>query len=163
MYLMYLEFEKYLREVKPTLGNCKRDESLNVEILPSTYSTEEDYRVKHELHTEIFKPNYDVDSHLKNLVLSIESETGIGFVINVDNNPVGSVDVEIVNDFIYILNLGLIDNYRGKGLSKILLTSCIDFVIEKHSEKFKGIFLLVKKDNFIAKNLYESIGFEVKI
>jgi ribosomal protein S18 acetylase RimI-like enzyme len=46
--------------------------------------------------------------------------------------------------------------YRGKGISKILMNKLIHEVKAKNTKK---VYLIVEKDNFIAKNLYNKIGF----
>ena len=162
MILMYLDFKKYLNEIKPNLKDCLDCGSLNISIEPSIHLTEEWLNTKQSLHKEIFKSDYMVGCHIHNLIMAIESKDAMGFIVRVDGKAVGTIDVEEVNNVVYLLNLGLIDEYRGKGISKVLLTSCIEYVIKDHLNSYEGLYLTVNKDNVLARNLYESVGFVPK-
>lgn len=162
MILMYLDFKKYLEEIKPSLKDCLNCGGLAISIEPSLHLTEEWLNTKESLHNEIFESNYIVGCHIHNLIMAIESDDAIGFIIKVDGKAIGTVDIEEVNNVVYLLNLGLVDEYRGKGLSKILLTSCIEYVINSHLNNYEGIYLTVNKDNVLATNLYKSVGFVPK-
>lgn len=56
----------------------------------------------------------------------------------------------------YIVNFGIVDNYRGIGLSKILLNYTFNFLIQKG---YKEVFISVDSDNNRAYNLYKNSGF----
>lgn len=56
-----------------------------------------------------------------------------------------------------ILGLGVIKQYRGKGIGKELLTSCLKLTKSTEIEKIE---LEVFSDNDIALKLYASIGFK---
>ncbi|MEY8000000.1 GNAT family N-acetyltransferase [Clostridium sp. Mt-5] len=58
-----------------------------------------------------------------------------------------------------IVNFGIIKEYRGKGYSKCLLTYLLKLI---YSNGFNKIIIKVKDSNYIALNLYKSIGFEVE-
>ena len=49
--------------------------------------------------------------------------------------------------------------HRGKGIGKLLMASGEDYV--KNSLKSKHIFLMVRKTNEVALNLYKNIGYEI--
>lgn len=61
--------------------------------------------------------------------------------------------------YISIYNLKTIEQYRGKGYSKILLNDLFNYV--KHNLKINIITLIVYKNNINALNLYFSSGFEI--
>lgn len=50
----------------------------------------------------------------------------------------------------------VVDSFRKKGIATFLLKKIIIDVKKKDLENF---FLLVKKDNFVAKKLYSKVGF----
>lgn len=56
---------------------------------------------------------------------------------------------------LYLHHFGILPEYQGKGLSKLLLSESNKFAI-KLGQQFK---LEVHKDNHIAKNLYKNYGF----
>ncbi len=76
------------------------------------------------------------------------------FVITINNLIVGFLSSWIILDEINITNLSIEKNFRGKGLSKILLGNFLK--IYKNHE----IFLEVRISNKIAKNLYKKFSFE---
>ena len=62
---MYLDFKKYLNEIKPNLKDCLDCGSLNISIEPSIHLTEEWLNTKQSLHKEIFKSDYMVGCHIR--------------------------------------------------------------------------------------------------
>ena len=58
----------------------------------------------------------------------------------------------------YIVNFGIVDNYRGIGLSKALLNYTFNFLIQKG---YKEVFISVDSDNKRAYNLYKNSGFVI--
>ena len=61
--------------------------------------------------------------------------------------------------YIIFYNFKTIDQYRGKGYSKVLLNNIFDYV--KYNLKLNIITLIVYKNNIKALNLYFSSGFEI--
>lgn len=57
----------------------------------------------------------------------------------------------------YLNNLEVLGSYRGKGLSKIIMTSAIIYCTE---QGFNTINLHVEPSNIVAEKLYLSFGFE---
>ena len=47
-------------------------------------------------------------------------------------------------------------NHRGKGISKVLLNHCIDFA---KKNKAQEVFLISNRSLLIARNLYDTYGF----
>jgi ribosomal protein S18 acetylase RimI-like enzyme len=71
------------------------------------------------------------------------------------SEEIGFYTVYNHSDKISVLyNFGIYPKYRGKGLSKILLTSCLKIY------KNRKIILFVSTDNHIALKLYQSVGFK---
>lgn len=57
------------------------------------------------------------------------------------------------------LGIYVVEKFRGKGYSKIIMNYLIEFAKEK---EIKFIYLTVDKDNIIAKKLYEKYGFFIQ-
>ena len=57
---------------------------------------------------------------------------------------------------LYLHHFGILPEYQGKGLSKLLLSASNKFAIQLGQQ----IKLEVHKDNYVAKNLYKNYGFQ---
>lgn len=158
MDLMYLSFKEFDKSLLDSL-----DPSMECSLKIVDYSKESDVKDKIDLHTKVFNPNYDLDAHINSLKLSYSEGNGFGIFFYLNGDLVGALDVERTNDFVYIMNFGLIPELRGKGLGRRFIVESLATIIDKIGSKFDGIYLLVSKKNICAKTLYESLGFEVKI
>lgn len=157
MDLMYLPFERFnLSSLSPDGDDNK------YELKIVDYSKESEFEDKLFVHRKIFVPNYDLEEHINSLKLSYKEDCGFGIFFYLNGNLVGALDIERTNDFVYVMNFGVIPEIRGKGLGKKFLIKSLNVVIDKLSKDFEGIYLLVSKKNNVAKNLYECLGFEVK-
>lgn len=156
MYLMYLDFETFKK-------NIPRNPSMDFKLKVVDYSSDSEFNDKIELHRKIFVPNYDLEAHIKSLKISYGEGNGFGLFLYFNDDLVGALDVEKTNDFVYIMNFGIVPSFRGKGFGKEFLMESLFTIIDKIGHKFDGIYLLVSKKNLVAKNLYESLGFSVKI
>ncbi len=58
----------------------------------------------------------------------------------------------------FINHIAVKDDYKQKGISKKLMALCINYAKERG---FLGIKLEVSLENKLARNLYESFGFEI--
>lgn len=85
------------------------------------------------------------------------------------SNPLAKYSVAILNDVVigfaglwtildegHITNIAIHPNYRGKGYSKILLSTLLENTSSLCSE---GVTLEVRKSNIVAQKLYSSLGF----
>lgn len=73
------------------------------------------------------------------------------------NQIIGFAGIMINIDEIEVMNIVVKKSFRGKGIGKILLNK----IIEIAKEANKNIFLEVNENNFVARRLYENVGFEV--
>lgn len=62
-----------------------------------------------------------------------------------------------VKPYLYIHDVVVHSDYRGKGLGRKLLERLVEYSTEKN---FCKITLEVRSDNPVAQNLYQSLGFE---
>ena len=69
---------------------------------------------------------------------------------------VAYLGVQFINDFIEILGIGVIEEYRMNGIAEELMNELLDFF--KKSSYLK-IILEVRESNDTAKNLYTKLGF----
>lgn len=73
-----------------------------------------------------------------------------------DNKVIGFAGLWTILDEGHITNIAIDSSYRGKGYSKILLSSLLENTLPLCSE---GVTLEVRKSNIVAQNLYTSLGF----
>lgn len=158
MDLMYLPFDRF----NPSIKVSNKEISEDIELRLVDYSEESEFNDKLNIHTKVFVPNYDLKEHINSLKTSYKEGNGFGVFLYIDGALAGALDVERTNDFVYILNFGIVPELRGKGLGKKFLTESLNIVKDKMSSKFEGIYLLVSRKNKTAKNIYDSLGFEVK-
>ena len=160
MDLMCLSFDEYREFYRPRfsyLGEYHR-----LKLVKTNYSNDRIYNLKCRIHEDLFNPDYDVKEHIDRLKSLINENKANGFLLYYDEDIIGTADVCIINEFIYISNLGISSVYRGKGFGKILLFLILEEVIGIYKNKFDCIYLTVDEDNRHAKYLYSSMGFEVE-
>ncbi|PIN98762.1 MAG: hypothetical protein COT90_02565 [Candidatus Diapherotrites archaeon CG10_big_fil_rev_8_21_14_0_10_31_34] len=78
------------------------------------------------------------------------------FVAKEKNSLFGFIEFQLKEKNAVLLGFAVKKKFRGKGAGKKLFDFFIDFCKKNKTEK---IFLIVKKNNFQAKKLYNSRGF----
>lgn len=101
------------------------------------------------------------DSDLKDLLSPRESIIDLGgeiFFAVKNNLAVGTAAmIPFPNNKIELAKMTVQKEYRGKGLSNLLLKKCIDYAIES---KAKEIFLISNSRLLSARKLYDKFGFK---
>lgn len=72
---------------------------------------------------------------------------------------IGYGQIIIENNIPIIVNFGIIEKHRGRGYSKYLLNYLLNII---YQNGFHKIMIKVRDSNYIALNLYRSVGFKVK-
>jgi ribosomal protein S18 acetylase RimI-like enzyme len=62
-----------------------------------------------------------------------------------------------VKPYLYIHDIIVLDEYRGKGIGKALMQKLIEISVER---KYCKVTLEVREDNLKAQSLYKSLGFD---
>lgn len=78
------------------------------------------------------------------------------FILDIEGTPGGYGQISIIDGEYYLVNFGIINEYRNKGLGQYFLSEII------HNCSLFGIehlYLCVDNDNIPAVNLYKKIGF----
>jgi ribosomal-protein-alanine N-acetyltransferase len=70
---------------------------------------------------------------------------------------IGYGGIWIVLDEAHVTNVGIIPEYRGRGIGETLMRTLIE-IAKSHGAK--KMTLEVRKSNYIAQNLYSKLGFE---
>lgn len=79
------------------------------------------------------------------------------FIVKIDDKAVGYGGMYTVVDEGYITNIGVLPEYRRKGIGKKIVSKLIDFSIEN---SLLFLSLEVRKSNIAAIKLYESFEFK---
>ena len=100
------------------------------------------------------------DSDLKDLLKPQESIIDLGgeiFFGLINNLVVGTAAmIPFANSKIELAKMTVLKEYRGKGLSKILMKRCIDYA---KASKAKEVFLISNSRLLSARKLYDKFGF----
>ena len=117
----------------------------------TVHLTEKDNPNLISLYQEAYPEGYFVPNMLK---------SGKYFGVKVDKKIVSVAGVHVFSSLYNIAVLGNITtypNFRGRGLGK----KCTTQLLKSFNGEIDQIGLNVKKDNFIALQLYENLGFRV--
>jgi len=108
----------------------------------------------------------DRKDHINNAIESIkkyhennfigESDNVLNYCLIDENKIIGEIDFGVITPTADIFFVYVINEERGKGLSKILLKETFNLLKEKGVNE---IFLEVRESNKIAYNLYKSMDF----
>ncbi|GFR35571.1 GNAT family N-acetyltransferase [Thermobrachium celere] len=79
------------------------------------------------------------------------------YILYFDEKPIGYGQIIIDNKKYYLVNFGIIEEYRHMGFGYIFLCKIIDNIILK--KQIKTLYLNVDNDNIPAINLYKKLGF----
>ncbi len=70
---------------------------------------------------------------------------------------IGYAGMWIVLDEAHVTNVGVLPEYRGEGIGELLMRSLIAMAKNRGAKKMT---LEVRKNNYVAQNLYSKLGFE---
>ena len=73
-----------------------------------------------------------------------------------DEKIVAYLGIQFINDFIEILGIGVIEEFRNRGIAKQLMNELMDYF---NKSTYVKILLEVRESNSVAKNLYTNLGF----
>jgi ribosomal protein S18 acetylase RimI-like enzyme len=111
-----------------------------------------DIQELYNLNHNIFTGNESY--HIETIKHFVDKQSG--YIIQKDNISIGYILYGILDGKFMILSFGILKEYRNQGYGKLLLKHFLSF------HQSRSIYLHVRSFNFIAKNLYESLGFRDK-
>jgi len=114
------------------------------------------YEIKKNALGKYIEETWGWDEELQRNFHNEEIKTEPIRIIEIDNNPIGTVSIINKDDEIRICRLYIIDSFQSKGIG----TDIINDVISEYG-KDKKIRLGVLKVNSRARILYEKLGFEI--
>ena len=106
---------------------------------------------------EIDKNNFTYDSYNIDTLNNYISDKNILFLKIVENNEIIAYSIVLfTKPEAELLKICVENQYRNRGFAKLLLDYNIEYL---KNINFENIFLEVRSDNNIAKELYEKSGF----
>ncbi len=79
------------------------------------------------------------------------------WVYKKDRKIIAYLGIQFTNEFIEVLGIGVIENYRKKGYGSELMTELVNYF---NDAPYRKILLEVRESNNNAKNLYANYGFK---
>ncbi len=136
---------------------------MKIEIIPADF---DDAEILVEMIREFHEHEHIdfIDVNIRKLLIEIFSEKEYGqiFLVKSDEEFAGyflltySFSFEFNGKYIFVDEIFIKENFRGKGLGK----KCLKFIEEKSKqENISAIRLEVSRKNLRAMNLYKSIDF----
>jgi ribosomal protein S18 acetylase RimI-like enzyme len=114
------------------------------------------------IQNDIFKDNSRVPLTLNDIFFDVSQnyflEGGAAFLYK-DGECIGYGQIIVDSDVPYIVNLGVIEEQRGKGYGKMLLMHLLEVV---RNRNFDQVRLKVRSGNEAALNLYRGLGFRTE-
>ena len=163
-----LGFEKDEGEVEMSLGiadivalleNTSQDQE---GLLFKNFEKGKDEGLRCWIQNDIFKDNDRVPLTLNDIFFDVSQnyflEGGSAFLYK-DGECIGYGQIVIDSNLPYIVNLGIIEEQRGKGYGKILLNYFLEVVRKKN---FDQVRLKVRSGNEAALSLYRGFGFKTE-
>jgi ribosomal-protein-alanine N-acetyltransferase len=105
-----------------------------------------------EIENDIFKTAWPSET----INQKINSKEFKYWTFKEDEKIVAYLGIQFINDFIEILGIGVIEEFRNRGIAKQLMNELIDYF---DKSTYLKILLEVRESNSTAKNLYTKLGF----
>lgn len=144
---------------------CLLNNNFNFELDEFTtiakFNKKEDEKIRCEIQNAIFKKDGRIPLSIEDIYFDEAQDYYYNegcFFIKYNEIVIGYGQIIIDEDRPIIVNFGIIDNYRGRGLGKKFLLYMLKWA---QDNSFKHIFIKVDSSNEIAYKLYKSVGFKL--
>lgn len=142
------------------------DKWINFIDIPPNINFENPVFHKHEkircyIQNEIFKSNSRIPLTVEDIYFDESQKyymADCSFFIKKETEYIGYGQVIIEKEQPFIVNFGILQNFRGKGYAKILLTHILNTL---QSKGFKKVMIRANSLNKVALDLYKNIGFSL--
>lgn len=145
--------------------HCNLENNFHFEI-PESISIKKfipnmDERKRCDLQNKIFKTDVRIPLSIQDIYFDESQEYYYedgSYFIKLGNREIGYGQL-IMNNYVpTIVNFGILDEYRGRGLGKLFIKFFLKLAANKNLD---NVFIKVDYSNKIAFNLYSSVGFKV--
>lgn len=119
----------------------------------------EDIKARVDIQNQIFDNKYRLPINTTDILIEVSKKSYIpdlSFFYVYEGKYIGYGQVNTSNNQYFLVNFGLIPEYRGKGLSRSFLLTILS---KAKSYGIETLHLEVNEDNTGAVNLYHSVGF----
>jgi len=127
-----------------------------------TFEKGKDEGLRCWIQNDIFENDRRVPLSISDIIHDVSQrcflEGGAAFLY-LEGECIGYGQIIIQGEIPYIVNIGIIKGYRGKGYGRVLVMHFLEVV---RSRGFEQVRLNVKSENLAAMNLYRSLGFKVE-
>jgi ribosomal protein S18 acetylase RimI-like enzyme len=120
------------------------------------HSTRDDLRLI-DAHRDFIETLIDQQHHAQTLSYSEQFPNAIYFIVEVQQERIGKVSIDFNHNEIHIIDLSLIPNARGKGYGAQIIKA----LKKASSSVCTPLVLKVYRSNSVAKQLYQTEGFQV--
>lgn len=159
-FLNFLDFKPYDESIE-LIYNLDKYSSMNYDSTLKTESFKENTHeeIRCNIQNSVFHNENRTPLTLKDIYMEEEQDYYIpeaSIFVKKDEKYIGYGQIIEDNESGMIVNVGILEEYRGNGYSKFL----IDNLLLKSKELgFESIKIKTHKDNTVALNLYKSMGF----
>lgn len=133
-------------------------ENINFEILQKGKHENHRCKIQNEVFRNDTRTPLTIDDMFFDEVQDYYYDKG-AILLKKANEYIGYGQIIIIDKMPTIVNLGILDKYRGNGYGKILMIHLMSILKENG---FSEVELKVSSDNITALTLYGSLGFTLK-
>ncbi|MCM8710660.1 GNAT family N-acetyltransferase [Clostridium sp. SYSU_GA19001] len=152
------------KKLQGTFEMCAKVEGYKYEVLDTDLIFQvlkkgEDEEIRCKIQNEVFKNETRLPLTVEDMYLDETQHYYFNkgaIFIKKDNQYIGYGQIIINGQIPTIVNLGILKEFRGKGYGKALMNYLFKLL---NDYGFKEVNLKVSADNYIALNLYKSLGF----
>lgn len=162
-YMIYLAKRLDMKMYKTTRLMKINNKSLRPDELKDisykTYDKITDRKIRCYIQNEVFGNKDRVPLTVSDIEFDESQEYYIDdycIFIKYNNMIIGYGQIVFNRGQYFIVNLGIINNYRGLGYGKILLNKLLNLA---YRDGIEDVYIRVENDNKIAATLYEETGF----
>lgn len=159
-FLKFLDFKTYDESIEliydlDKYSYMNYDSTLKIESFKE--NTHEEIRCN--IQNSVFHNENRTPLTLKDIYMEEEQDyyiSGAGIFVKKDEKYIGYGQIIEDSESGMIVNVGILEEYRGKGYSKFLIDNLLAI---SRKLGFETIKIKTHKDNTVALNLYKSMGF----
>lgn len=157
--LGFREIELLYKMKKSNLINYEFDLKDSMEF--KIFCKKKDEKLRCEIQNEIFKAKNRIDIEESDILFEENQDyymENAAFFLLYKDMVIGYGQLIEEEGNVYIVNLGIIEGFRGNGYSSLILKKLINTAVEMGYDE---VFLKCSENNFSALNVYKKHGFEI--
>lgn len=137
------------------------DFELSEELSFKSFVKGVDEELRCNIQNDIFRNKNRIDLDIQDIILEESQDYYLedtSFFLMFNNEAIGYGQLILEEKGLFIVNLGIIEKFRGNGYSKLIIQKMINVALDMgHSE----VYLKCSGNNYPALKVYKDSGFEV--